>query len=85
VPIDDLSRFDWTLASDAVWRQVPTDGGAKLARIDLTSGRETLRLDFGPTANGVAIAAGPRGVPLYVAREERTQVDLMIARIGDRP
>ena len=85
VPIDDLSRFDWTLAPDAVWRQVPTDGGAKLARIDLTSGRETLRLDFGPTANGVAIAAGPRGVPLYVAREERTQVDLMIARIGDRP
>ena len=83
VPIDDATRFDWTLAPDAVWRQVPADDGAKLARVDLDSGRETLRLDFGPTANGVAIAAGLRGAPLFVAREERTQVDLMVARSGE--
>jgi len=80
VPFDDATRQDWTLTSDALWLTVASGDGVSLARIDPATGREIARVALGGPASVTAVGAGPRGVPLYVAREERTQVDLMIAR-----
>ncbi|HEY8243123.1 MAG TPA: hypothetical protein VII68_06650, partial [Casimicrobiaceae bacterium] len=80
VPFDDATRQDWTLTPDALWLVVASGDGAALARIDPATGRQIARVALGGPASVTAVGAGPGGVPLYVAREERTQVDLMIAR-----
>jgi Tol biopolymer transport system component len=79
VPVDDNTRFDWTLATDAIWVHVNEGGSARLVRFDPATGRETLRLPLGPTALGTSIAAGPGGVPLFVSREAPVEIDLMVA------
>lgn len=79
VPVDDSTRFDWTLAPDAIWVHVSEGGSANLVRFDPASGRETLRLPLGPSAPGTNIAAGPGGVPLFVSREAPVEIDLMVA------
>jgi hypothetical protein len=77
---DDATALDWTLTSDALWLTVASGDGAALARIEPATGRETARVALAGSALVTAVGAGPAGIPLYVAREERTQVDLMIAR-----
>lgn len=79
IPVDDATRFDWTLAPDALWVRVGVGETAQLARYDPANGRETLRLPLGPTAAGTNIAAGRGGVPLLVAREAPVEIDVMIA------
>jgi len=80
LPFDDATRQDWTLTSDALWLTIASGDGAAIARVDPATGRETARVALAGAALVTAVGAGPAGVPLYVAREERTQVDLMIAR-----
>ncbi|MBS0319668.1 MAG: PD40 domain-containing protein [Proteobacteria bacterium] len=79
VPIDDATRYDWTLAPDALWRQVVTADGGALERIDLATGAVVQRYPTGAAALGVNVAAGPGGVPLFVAREDTPDIDLMVA------
>ena len=80
VAFGDPTRQDWTLAGGALWRVVETGSALALARVDLATGRETARVALAGPAVVTAVGAGPDGIPLFVAREERTQVDLMIAR-----
>ncbi len=80
VAFADATRQDWTLAGDALWLTVEDGGRLALARVDLATGRETTRVPLNGDALVTAVGAGPGGVPLFVARQERTQVDLMLAR-----
>jgi Tol biopolymer transport system component len=80
VPFGDATRLDWTLAGDALWLIADAGGRRSLVRYDPSTGRETARVPLDGEALVTSVGAGPGGVPLFVAREERTQVDLMVAR-----
>jgi hypothetical protein len=81
LPFGDAMRQDWTLAGDALWLIVETGRGQlALVRFHPSTGRETARVALKGEALVTAVGAGPGGVPLFAAREERTQVDLMVAR-----
>ncbi len=79
VPIDDASRYDWTLAPDAVWRHVADDGRSVVEQVDVASGKVVRTVASPGAGAGVSLAAGRGGVPLLVAHEEPPQVDVMIA------
>ena len=81
VPIGDANRFEWTLSANAVWYAQ----GRELVRHDLASGRETRRALEGTAPIGTISVAGDERSAL-VAREDRAEVDLMLApvRSSDR-
>jgi len=80
IALDDANRYDWVLGSDSIYFPEGAPGRRQLARFDLAQGRIGWRLDFAPTAAGLAIAPSPDGKHLVVSREDRPAIDLMIAR-----
>lgn len=83
VTIDESSRYDWLLTTDAIWYRTATRPDA-IARFDLAARRETWRGSFAPTAVGLSIAVSPDGRTLLVTREAPVAIDLLLAPRASR-
>ena len=80
VPLDDSTRFDWTLGKGVLWYAGRNSSGKpQLVRLDLNSG-EQKAFDYAPSATGTNVAASRDGQALIVVREAPAVVDLMMAK-----
>jgi len=80
VALSDSNRFDWALASEAIWfRDRDAAGQPRLVKHDLRTG-QVASFDFAPSGAGSSIAISPDGKRLIVMREAPPAIDLMLAR-----
>jgi len=80
VALSDSNRFDWALASEAIWfRDRDAAGRPRLVKHDLRTG-QVASFDFAPSGAGSSIAISPDGKRLIVMREAPPAIDLMLAR-----
>jgi dipeptidyl aminopeptidase/acylaminoacyl peptidase len=77
--ISDANRFEWALGEREVWYR-EMRSGATLARFDLEGRQALAPIVMPPGQVVVSIALDASGTQVLVAREERTAIDLMLAR-----
>lgn len=73
---------DWTARGDWIYfRRLGPDGSSSLARLSVESGEIETVSELHPTALGPNLAVGPGGRQILIARNDRMQTDLFLARL----